>query len=85
MRRQSRTFKVALLKSDDAGPDYVLLEGNKAAFEYLAKLFLTRANARDCGFQISPHGAGSALFKRGSEFGLYLHRLPCKGKRPRPH
>jgi hypothetical protein len=81
----NRMLKVALLPADEHSGDYVLFEGDKAAYEFLGRLFLAHAKARDCGFQISPHGAGSALFKKGSKIGLYLHRLPCKEKRPRPH
>jgi hypothetical protein len=73
-------LKVALLPADDDGGDYILLEGNAAAYEFLGRLFLAHAKAHDCGFQISPKGAGSTLFKKGSAFGLYLHRLPCNEK-----
>ena len=73
-------LKVALLPADDRGGDYILLEGSAAAYEFLGRLFLAHAKAHDCGFQISPKGAGSTLFKKGSAFGLYLHRLPCKEK-----
>src|SRR5579863_20429 len=77
---QKKILKVAMLPADEDGGDYILLEGNKAAFEYLGRLFLAHAKAQDCGFQISPKGSGSALFKKGSAFGLYLHRLPCNEK-----
>jgi hypothetical protein len=76
-------LKVVLLPADEDAGDFVLLEGNKAAYEYLGRLFLAHAKAHDCGFQISPNGAGSALFKKGSTLGLYLHRLPCNEKRRR--
>ncbi len=73
-------LKVALLPTVEGG-DYILFEGNEAAYEFLGRLFLAHAKAHDCGFQISPKGAGSALFKKGSTFGLCLHRLPCNEKR----
>jgi hypothetical protein len=73
-------LKVALLPSDDDAGDYILLEGSAEAYEFLGRLFLAHAKAHDCGFQISPKGAGSALFKKDSTFGLYLHRLPCDEK-----
>ena len=73
-------LKVALLPADDDGGDYILLEGSAAVYEFLGRLFLAHAKAHDCGFQISPKGAGSTLFKKGSAFGLYLHRLPCTEK-----
>src|ERR1700730_15616546 len=77
---KKQMLKVALLPADEGGGDYMLLEGNKAAYEFLGRLFLAHAKAHDCGFQISPKGPGSALFKKGSAFGLYLHRLPCTEK-----
>jgi hypothetical protein len=56
---------------------YVLIEGDKMAFEFLGKLLLAHASGEDCGFSLSPNSAGSALFSPTAEFGLYLHRLPC--------
>jgi hypothetical protein len=67
-------FKVALLPED---PTYVLIEGDKDAFKFLARLLDAQADAGDCGFQIGPKCAGRARFKKGSSLGLYLHRLPC--------
>jgi len=61
---------------------YVLIEGDQTAFEFLGKLFLAHAHGEDCGFQISPHCAGSALFSQAAQFGLYLHRLPCVEAKP---
>jgi hypothetical protein len=78
-------LKVAMLPADEDGGDYVLFEGNKTAYEFLGRLFLDHAKAHDYGFQISPEGAGSALFKKSSTFGPYLHRLPCNEKRRRSH
>ena len=71
-------FKIAPLSED---PTYVLIEGDKAAFRFLARLFDAHAQADDCGFQIGPKCAGKARFKKGSSLGLYLHRLPCVERR----
>jgi hypothetical protein len=71
-------FKIVPLPED---PTYVLIEGDKDAFKFLARLFSAHAEAEDCGFDIGPKAAGRAWFKRGSKLGLYLHRLPCTGKR----
>ena len=61
---------------------YVLIEGDKAAFQFLSGLFAAHAEFdKDCGFQVAPNGPGSVLFKKGSKFGLYLHRLPCVEKK----
>ena len=59
----------------------VLIEGDKAAFEFLGELFKAHARAEDCGFDIGPKSAGRARFKKGSTLGLYLHRLPCVEKK----
>ncbi len=58
--------------------DCVLIEADALGLEFLGKLLLAQAKfAADCGFQLAPHSAGSALFRRSSKFGLYIHRLPC--------
>ncbi|HEV2731131.1 MAG TPA: hypothetical protein VGV15_13955 [Terriglobales bacterium] len=71
-------FKIALLPEDHT---YVLIEGDKDTFKFLARLLEAQAEANDCGFQIHPKSAGRARFKKGSSLGLYLHRLPCVEKR----
>jgi len=56
----------------------VLVEGSAAALEFLGNLLLAQARYRnDCGFHISPAGAGSALFSPSSTLGIYIHRVPC--------
>lgn len=60
------------------GDSDILIEGTKEALEFFGKLVLAQAQySKDCGFSISPHGAGSALFSETSAVGLYIHRLPC--------
>jgi len=58
----------------------VFLEGSAQSLEFLADLL--RAHARqmngDCGFQLSPSGAGNAYFDPQSAKGLYIHCLPCE-------
>lgn len=54
-----------------------LIEGNSEALFFLGTLLQEMSkNSGDCGFQISPNGAGSSFFKE-STIGLYLHRTPC--------
>ena len=56
----------------------VLLEGDAAALEFLGNLLIAQARfVTDCGFEISPTGAGSAIFATAATSGLYIHRLPC--------
>ena len=56
----------------------VLIEGNALSLEFFGKWVLKQAGfLLDCGVGISPKGAGNALFKKGAEVGIYIHRLPC--------
>lgn len=56
---------------------FQLLEGDRDTLLFLADLLRAVATTGDCGFQISPTGAGSQWFGPGAEAGLYLHRTPC--------
>lgn len=59
--------------------DFVLIEGDKVSLEFLGKLLIAQANFEDdCGFQMSPDGAGCSFFSNDSKFGIYIHRLPCE-------
>jgi hypothetical protein len=60
------------------GDEHILIEGSAMALEFVARLFQAQATfSKDCGFSISPTGAGNALFSKSSTFGIYIHRLPC--------
>jgi len=76
---QAHEINVKLLADGDDDPyPLILLEADKSSLEFLGQVLI--AVARDdehCGFQFGPHHAGSAHFSRQSQFGLYLHRLPC--------
>src|SRR5258708_30931815 len=61
----------------------VLIEGSRRALESLGRILLKHAREKDCGYQMSPDGAGSNHFRRDSKFGLYIHRLPCTNTRNR--
>ena len=66
--------KITLRMLED---DTVLIEGDGKALEFLGHLLLAQAQfSKDCGFQISPGGAGNALFSPQSTHGLYIHRAP---------
>ena len=54
--------------------DLIVIEGESEALLMLSDLLAAHARGKDCGFQISPAGAGSALFTDKSTHGLYLHR-----------
>lgn len=64
------------IEQNEEGP-FVVIEGERKALEFLGKLLVAQAHARDCGFEISPRGPGSALFTKDSNSGLYIHRTPC--------
>lgn len=60
----------------------VIIEGDKTTLEFFGKLVLAQAQfKKDCGFQISPDGAGKIFFHKKSPLGLYIHRLPCTSKK----
>jgi hypothetical protein len=69
-----RKVKITLNKLDR---DTILIEGNRTAFEFLGEMFLAHAKSVDCGFEISPKGAGRYYFSTSAKLGIYLHRLPC--------
>jgi hypothetical protein len=79
VRASQRNVKLTV-KQLPEDKSYVLIEGDKAAFQFLSNLFAAHAEDEDCGFQIAPNGPGNAFFKKGSKLGLYLHRLPCLEK-----
>lgn len=62
--------------------DMVMIEGSAEALEFLGNLLIAQAHfSRDCGFEISPTGPGSAVFSSEATVGVYIHRLPCLGHR----
>ncbi len=69
--------KVLPEKNPEGRPS-ILLEGNQASLEWFADSILAHArDMRDCGFFFGPDGPGNLFFNKKSEFGLYIHRLPC--------
>ena len=77
-RRVSLTVKVLPEKKREGLPA-ILLEGNRASLEWLADSILAQAgDQRDCSSFFGPDGPGYRFFnKKDSEFGFYIHRLPC--------
>jgi hypothetical protein len=56
----------------------MLIEGSPAALKFLGNLLIAQSDfSKDCGFHISPSGAGSALFTSTSNCGIYIHHKPC--------
>ena len=56
------------------------MEGSAATLKYLADLILAVVSDDDCGFQLDPR---NKAFSKLSEFGLYIHRLPCVNELPK--
>lgn len=78
MRASSVKLNVRPLRADDAGPEYVLIEGNQKSLEWLGKFLLEHATGESgCGAQIHPNGPGRAYFAKTALVGIYVHRLPC--------
>src|SRR5207244_8059837 len=65
------------------GLPWILLEGDRTSLEWLADWILAQAAfEKDCGDFAAPDGPGNYYFnKRSSEFGIYVHRLPCLNRR----
>lgn len=76
---QSHEIDVRLLADgDDAPYPLILVQGDRSSLEFLGQVLIAVArDDEDCGFQFGPHHAGSTHFGRESQYGLYLHRLPC--------
>jgi hypothetical protein len=66
------------------GPTYVLIEGDKSAFRFLARLFDAHALADDCGFQIGPKCAGKARFNLWA-VAVQRNSLPLRANRSSIH
>lgn len=64
--------KVTVTQMDNGS---ILVEGNKDGLMFLSELLAAQASFEgDDGFQLSPNGAGSALFTDAATLGLYIHR-----------
>jgi len=82
IHRYSRKAGRAKLTVRKLNRDTVLIEGNSVSLKFLAHILLALTDEEDCGFQFSPKSAGRAWFAKDAQLGIYLHRLPCVGKRP---
>lgn len=76
--RKTKRAKLTVRKLDR---DTVLIEGSSESLKFLAHIILALAEEEDCGFEMSPNGAGNAWFTKEAKLGIYLHRLPCTGKK----
>ena len=56
------------------------IEGDKDTIVFLADLLLAQVLDCDCGTGISPAGPGSVYFNPKSQYGIYIHTLPCKNE-----
>jgi hypothetical protein len=57
---------------------YALIEGDREALQFLAKLLLAQSEqGADCGLQIHPNGPGKRHFEASSNLGIYIHVIPC--------
>jgi hypothetical protein len=67
-----------LVEDKREGLPSILLEGDRTSLEWLADIILaSAADERDCGSFVAPDGPGNIYFDKSSEFGIYIHRLPC--------
>jgi len=67
----------------------ILIEAGPRGLLFLSSLFRSMVDFSDDGFGLSPRGAGSALFRKGSTKGIYIHRVSeasgLKVRRDRSH
>ena len=77
IRQYSRKPNRAKLTVRKLDRDNVLIEGTDDSLKFLAHLLIALAHEEDCGFQLSPKGAGMAWFAKDATLGVYLHRIPC--------
>jgi hypothetical protein len=77
-RKVKLTIKM-LPEEKPEGLPLILLEGDRTSLEWLADFILASAAfKRDCGSFAAPDGPGNRFFNRKkSQFGIYIHRLPC--------
>src|SRR5262245_27311945 len=77
-RKYATQKKVKIKLTIDDG--MVFIEGSTVSLEFLGELLLAHAKGEsgDCGFDISPTGAGKVFFDPASQAGIYLHRLRCE-------
>jgi len=60
------------------GRPAILVEGDSKALLFLADLILAQAtDPLDCGIEISPDGPGSIFLTSETQYGVYVHLLPC--------
>jgi hypothetical protein len=77
---------VKLLREPDEGLPSILIEGDRLSLEWLSDVIRAQAAYEsDCGFFVAPNGPGNIFFGKDSEFGIYIHRLPCTEKRLSAH
>lgn len=78
MKSQVTRLNVRMLPTEAGLPEYVLIEGNRSALEWLGNFLLRHAKGEQgCGMQIHPKGSGKARFARTATTGIYIHLLPC--------
>ena len=71
--------KVAIqIFQDEDGGDWVLIEGEAPAIEFLGNILIAQAKfEKDCSFFFGPESAGNIFFTKNSTHGICIHRLPC--------
>lgn len=63
-------------------PSYVLIEGDRDAFRFRARVLEAQAEADDCGLQIGPKEAGKLGLKKRSSLGAVLAPFAVRSQNP---
>jgi hypothetical protein len=76
MGRSGAMLTVRCLPSEGDGRPLIAIEGDAQSLCFLADLLIAQAlDTIDCGIQIE--GERKAYFGDNTEFGLYIHKVPC--------
>lgn len=70
-------LEVRVLKSRDPeeeGPPTIVIEGDVTSLRFLIARLQDLLEDEDCGYHIQ---WGRGFYTEGTEYDLYLHRLPC--------
>ena len=65
--------KITIKELED---DTILIESDSQGLRFLSELLASQIESLDTGFQISPFGAGKAMFTKDSNKGIYINRSP---------
>jgi hypothetical protein len=80
MHRSGSALIIKSLPADGGGKPSIMIEGDAQSLFFLADLIIAQAlDTVDCGIGIEAER--TSYFQVQTEFGLYIHKLPCAHKK----